>query len=457
MTDTNKPFTKEDIQRIFGASYGYYADDSEKGLLAHPLGNQVMYIPIMNPTENDVGFSYIIYMLLDNLDHSPHFSPMELRKYDTELEECGRTKPRPPKVLEDGIKKYRDTMIPKFVHDDIVSGKCRGVILDYSLEGFYDVDWDYVSEIIGIPKSKIVWLTGIYKPKHMNAQSEVTVLYSNFWERFLADNTRHLPSYQTGYDEQIQMIKDLKIRPYHGLSYNRRPHVHRIYLLTKLKSLGLLDKTSYSWAGAKLGAIPGENVPRGYTDEDVEHQFNDAQSGNYLGGEIDFESLKYIMNSDPVSFPGEDLSVNKADSINFDHIKNAYFQIISETFALNNTGSTDPFLSEKSYKPMASGMPFIIWGQTNTVLALSQQGYHTFEKWIDHSYDGMTNSTERLEAVVREIERLYSIPATEWSLMLKEMLPLIEENNKKVRGHNGVDIPPGYSGQLRIKIKYLNL
>jgi hypothetical protein len=164
-----------------------------------------------------------------------------------------------------------------------------------------------------------------------------------------------------------------------------------------------------------------------------------------LNGEDDWNSFNYIIKMDKVNFPGEDLTTNKAHSINFNHIKDAYFQIISETTALHHDPNHRPFLSEKSYKPFASGMPFVMWGHANTVMALKEQGYKTFDDWINHDYDRMTDSAERFHALVQEIKRLYAIPPEEWSIMLKEMLPDIEHNLKQIQlncNNSGFQINP---------------
>jgi hypothetical protein len=158
-----------------------------------------------------------------------------------------------------------------------------------------------------------------------------------------------------------------------------------------------------------------------------------ALEKKFLKGEEDRKSIRDIIKMDRVEFPNEDLTFNKANSINFDHIKDCYFQIISETMALNDYQA--PFLSEKSYKPFVSGMPFIMWGQFGTVSALRKQGYKTFNRWINHDYDGMINSADRFHALIREIERLYTIPPKQWSIMLKEMLPDIEHNYQQIKSN----------------------
>ena len=45
------------------------------------------------------------------------------------------------------------------------------------------------------------------------------------------------------------------------------------------------------------------------------------------------------------------------------------------------------FISEKTWKPIMVGHPFIMVGNKNNLKFLKDLGYKTFDKWIDESYD----------------------------------------------------------------------
>lgn len=405
------------------------------------MTRQIQYVPILvDSSDNEVNLTYVMVIPLDVGSDVDHLDENQLKT------EAIRTE----KTISTGIAKYRDSLIPKHVHEDLASGKCRKIILDYSVEGYWDIDWNYISTLFGIPLSKIVWVTSIWDPKFLDENNEVTAVFTNQWERFLHGHIErtvpnsleiilprdrpidNCPIIQ-GLAQQIKDIRDLKIRKYHGLSYNRMPHVHRIYLLTKLKTEGLLGRTSYSWGGNSLNHNNSE-----WNLKHIEYIFNQGKELKYLISD-DNKSLNEIMKSKQITFPNEELKTNKADSINFDHIKDCYFQIITETVVDNYKSKeikSTPFLSEKSYKSFISGMPFVMWGQAGTVNALSEQGYHCYNKWIDHSYDSITDSSKRLETLMTEIKRLYAIPSEQWSIMLKEMLPVIEHNIKQSQRFN---------------------
>ena len=397
------------------------------------MTRQIQYVPILvDSSDNEVNLTYVMVIPLDVGSDVDHLDENQLKN------EAIRTE----KTISTGIAKYRDSLIPKHVHEDLASGKCRKIILDYSLEGYWDIDWNYISTLFGIPLSKIVWVTSIWDPKFLDENNEVTVVFTNQWERFLHGHIERtvpnsleiiLPGDRPidncpiiqGLAQQIKDIRDLKIRKYHGLSYNRVPHMHRLYLLTKIKTKGLIDSTAYSWGGlqnATLWSNPGY----------VELELEAGKEKGYLN-QFDDESFRELVKLNRVVFPGEELETNKAHSINFDHIKDCYFQIISETKVINAKQSANgtvptPFLSEKSYKPFISGMPFVMWGQMGTVQALRRQKYNCYDNWINHEYDSIIDNGKRMEALMTEVERLYAIPPEQWSIMLKEMLPTIEQN-----------------------------
>ena len=391
------------------------------------IENEFIFIPIIQTTKTEINFSYIAYLqIYANMEC---LGQSEICPEDETWIQLDRAY-----LLKKGKEKYRDKLVPKFLHEDLKSGKCEYVILDYSMEGFQPVNWNYISDIFGIKKNKIVWLTSVINVTKMNSESDVTVLFYNFWEKHTADmaieaNRADRLVYENGIKQQLEDISNLKIRKYHGLNYNRRPHEHRVYLLSKLKSLGLIEKTSYSWGGFNLGE--GTYAESRYTPEGV---WNRATEIKCLEGEGDFNSLKWLLASPKKQFPGEDLRINQADNIKFDHIKETYFQIVSETFALD----THPygFLSEKSYKPFVSGMPFVIWGLHGSITQLKGMGYFTFDKWINHDYDNYTDVDKRFNALVKEIKRLYAIPPQQWSMMLKEMLPEIIKNLEHLQNYH---------------------
>jgi hypothetical protein len=88
-----------------------------------------------------------------------------------------------------------------------------------------------------------------------------------------------------------------------------------------------------------------------------------------------------------------------------EHFTNSYLNIVLET-QFDVGQSRGVFLSEKTFKPIKHCQPFIIVGASGSIKLLQQMGYKTFDKFINHDYDSIVDSTLRWDAVMTEVERL---------------------------------------------------
>lgn len=105
-----------------------------------------------------------------------------------------------------------------------------------------------------------------------------------------------------------------------------------------------------------------------------------------------------------------------------------YFNIVTESF-FNEKPSKTIFFSEKTFKPIQCLQPFIFIGQQHGLKALQKMGYKTFSSYdIDESYDDIEHPTLRLNAAIKEIEKICSMPTEDLSELLIEMYPVLEHN-----------------------------
>lgn len=56
-----------------------------------------------------------------------------------------------------------------------------------------------------------------------------------------------------------------------------------------------------------------------------------------------------------------------------------------------------PFLTEKTFKVLINARPFVILGDTNCLAKLKQEGFKTFDKFCDESYDTEIDLDKRIE------------------------------------------------------------
>lgn len=95
------------------------------------------------------------------------------------------------------------------------------------------------------------------------------------------------------------------------------------------------------------------------------------------------------------------------------HYTDSYGNIVLEThFDADQSGGA--FLTEKTFKAIKHGQPFIIVGCSGSLAALRKLGYRTFDHAIDNSYDTVIDNTQRWIAVKAAITKLKSQDLHVW-------------------------------------------
>jgi hypothetical protein len=79
--------------------------------------------------------------------------------------------------------------------------------------------------------------------------------------------------------------------------------------------------------------------------------------------------------------------------------------IVLETL-FDADGSGGAFLTEKTFKCIKHGHPFVLFAPAGSLASLRTLGYRTFDHAIDTSYDGITDNTLRYLAVMRTVREL---------------------------------------------------
>jgi len=88
--------------------------------------------------------------------------------------------------------------------------------------------------------------------------------------------------------------------------------------------------------------------------------------------------------------------------------QDSYCHIVIETlFDVDQSGGA--FLTEKTYKCIKFGQPFVIAGGPGSIAALRSAGYRMFDHVIDHGYDAIQDNNLRWQALRQEIQRLRSL------------------------------------------------
>lgn len=96
-----------------------------------------------------------------------------------------------------------------------------------------------------------------------------------------------------------------------------------------------------------------------------------------------------------------------------EHYMDSYCHLVLETF-FDADGSNRCFISEKVFKPIRHGQPFVVFGTPYTLKTLRQLGYRTFDNYIDNSYDEIEDNTERFKRLIHTVGLIKKLNLHQW-------------------------------------------
>jgi len=175
----------------------------------------------------------------------------------------------------------------------------------------------------------------------------------------------------------------------------------------KTKNSQSLDKT-YKWSC--LNANPRNHRIYNYYCFHQKSYFHDACFTFYNGGAtraddvpLDDEVTQF-WNNIKQTLPHSSTIFSNGYPIadcNLPACYDSYIQLVVETTIIEKM-----FVSEKTWKPIASGQLFLIFGNPGTVSYLRNQGVDVFDDLIDHSYDHTLDWKLRLHQIHQQLEIL---------------------------------------------------
>jgi hypothetical protein len=98
-----------------------------------------------------------------------------------------------------------------------------------------------------------------------------------------------------------------------------------------------------------------------------------------------------------------------------------YFTVVTESWV------NRPFLTEKTFKPLLAGHPFLILSAPGHYEYLHELGFKTFDGIIDERFAYEPNLDRKIEMVSAEIERLCNIDLEQF---LEDVKPICEHNQR---------------------------
>lgn len=181
------------------------------------------------------------------------------------------------------------------------------------------------------------------------------------------------------------------------LSYNRNVRPHRIHFLSHMLERNLLDLGKISLNKFSLT----ENLP-------------------------DTHPAVQLQKRAPIEID-RGLEYNWANEIALQDYEDTFISVVTESLTDKDT----LFLSEKIWKPISCGHPFMVLGNKGALKKLKELGFQTFDKWFDESYDNEEEMSVRAQMLANEIEKFKDMTIDELKNIRNEMFEICEYNRTK--------------------------
>ena len=203
-------------------------------------------------------------------------------------------------------------------------------------------------------------------------------------------------------------------KPYKFLFLNGRMRPHRKWLLLKLANMNLLEQSLYTNLDNK-GAADRElsYIVNGFNCMSLDEPLH------YLPPEYEVDFYK-----DQIGKPSSETNV-KFHLFNNEwgeaYIKpepyiDTYFSLVTETVF----SGTDSFRTEKIWKPVIMGHPWIAVANRGFYRDMHNMGFRTFGNVIDESFDLIDNPQDRIERISTIVNSLCSMNLTQFMLQCKD-------------------------------------
>ena len=144
----------------------------------------------------------------------------------------------------------------------------------------------------------------------------------------------------------------------------------------------------------------------------------------------DLSLFDKFLNQLPFIADKKNVNLNYWYQVDMELINTTFLWVITETtFSDNYLNFSFSYLTEKTYKPIAFFMPFVMVGDRYALKRLKEDGYLTFDKWWSEEYDSITDAVERLHAIVKIVDYLNKKSSEEKLKMYIEMKEVLLHNH----------------------------
>ena len=322
-----------------------------------------------------------------------------------------------------------DNYVPDYIINAVKNGEIT-LLLSNTNEGFYDIVEPIYNKVIidwDIPEKNVVIVSEAadinIKVNEVAAELGYKPIES-WWSRLFEWQAQIQQFFNPG-DPYVNN-PTLEIKNYNKkfICFNRNLRPHRTAILALLKSKNLLDA--------------------GYVSVGPDYDWQRAWAELCAKKPINDKLIRYLMeyNADQFDITPQTLDVDPTNQwyvyspigneFGCQMYRDTYFSVVTETNCLTERtyNRTSRILSEKTFKPMVNGHPFILVSVPHMLKLLRDNGYQTFDGIIDESYDSELDDSTRLLMIADEIARLSALKDDELSLFLTQARKICNHNRE---------------------------
>ena len=372
-------YLKEEGKLSFPKTFGEWSIFSEDGDFLTKDNFRGAILPIDEPRYVNL-LEYETYSSWDN-DFSQNYNYL-VPIYD-------------PSFFEKNIKIGYSCVSKRYL-SDVRKGKCKIVFL-LTLEGYTGGTENRDLEIISqwnaeanIPDENVYYICGNLKIKELLKRKGLKFngIPASVFDIWI--NPLHMPNEPCPFNpHETKMLY---------LSYNRNMNRnHRIGFCSRLLKEDLLGVGKVSVGDFDIKTADSSKYPN-------------------------VHNLKEIV---PIEID-RTLYYNLANDISHDDFHQTFVSVVTESLSDKDI----LFLSEKIWKPIYMGHPFIVLGNPGTLKYLKKLGFQTFDRWWDESYDDEEDLERRIDKIVLILKRLAEKNHEELIVVREQMRDIAIKNRE---------------------------
>jgi hypothetical protein len=212
---------------------------------------------------------------------------------------------------------------------------------------------------------------------------------------------------------QHNLCLDTKQIKRHFLSLNYRGSANRQSLLQFITKFDLLDKFYFSYHGYDRFGVGNKSLYDGINNIIGTTWFNDQVDLEQL-----YTKIPVIASAADTLYQQNDWSIGRPE-----YYADTFASVVMETYH-----GEDIFFTEKIFKPIAFGHPFLLCSAAGALDKLKELGFETFDDIFDESYDTINDQWYRFEHILKEIQRITQLSDKELQVMHQHIVPKLKRN-----------------------------